>query len=663
MSSHKPLAEKTTEDGTTVRIESNLPTKQDIKEKVGASFPPSNATIENELETAKSTLEEQKSNKGVDEKGKVLIEDMQKLIDTTQKGLQQKNKDEVLQKLYADSKEAADKNVPLVKEQGEKIKEKVKETGRDAASEARDVANRGEPQEIKEDATQLYKYIKNLTWSFIRSADFRELASDWISFIQFLTTKKVKEEARKKQTEGGATSNVAKAIEQGLETPSTPEDDAEELQRRSEQMFTDLIDRIRNKPEYEEAFRDIFRLLDSLKTKFEALTEDVKDDLQKEKKKVEKEADSDPLYNALDDAEALLNNFVGKDQFTRFKETIIGAYKSVRNDKDVRSWFYDLRNFLEMIWDNPNALTDEQYKEKAKELTTTGRQVLQKDKWSNLLDDITAQFRTMLENIKNDSTTREFGERLKKLGVDFAFNKQGYPDLYVMEDSVIQVKNMLIPLLKDQLANINVGRIEFFNKDYDVRLEDLGFSGSFLPEHIDFSLRNDSHLNTKDSSRDIMRHSLVFQVDKIKPEFRNFKFYYKRKSFPKIEDYGVADMRLAGDGGLIRINWRIDAKAGSKPVATLVGVTVHIDKIDIHVVGEKTKHDVLDRLLLPFLQGAIRNKVQHSIESYLKSKLTHLNEQLNSFLQSSPIDSAKEKANQMLQNASQKVQSSIQSSN
>jgi len=281
---------------------------------------------------------------------------------------------------------------------------------------------------------------------------------------------------------------------------------------------------------------------------------------------------------------------------------------------------------------------------------------MKKEKWSNLFDKLSKQFNVLLYNIKNDSTTNKFGEKIKKLAQDFALNKQGQPDLFVLEDSIIQMKNLLVPLVKDQLANIKIGKIEFHNETYDVKIEDIGFSGSFIPEQIDFHLRNDSHLDTSDSSKDTMRNILQFSVSNIKPEFRNFKFYYRRKTFPKIEDWGVADLLLSGSGAAIQITWALLAKGGQNPVARLSEVNCTIDKLEFHISGKETHHDVLDKLMLPFVSGAIKNKVSGSIEDLLKAKLGEVNARLNEFFQSRPIETLKEKTNDAMQQQFKKFQ-------
>jgi len=387
--------------------------------------------------------------------------------------------------------------------------------------------------------------------------------------------------------------------------------------------------------------------------KWDYMAQRLKKEVKKEGEKVYEEMETQPFWNTLYDAEDILIQFTGKADWEEFKSINDSLYKSIKNDPELNQWFWDFRTYMDDVLENPENLKSEIQRSRIKELLRRGRRILQNEKWNDEFNQLYNQFKVLLDDIRNDSTTNEFANKLKKLGQDLAFNAQGYPDIFVMEDSLIQIKNLLIPLLKDQLSQINIARVDFVNDTYDVRIQDLGFSGSFLPEQIDFRMRNDSHLDTTDSSKDVMRHVLQVEVANIKPEFKNFKFYYKRKSFPHIEDYGVADMKISGHGALLRVTWKVESKAGVA-LATLSEVKCHIDKLELHIVGEKTKHDILDAILAPLVASNIKNKISGSIEDYLFRKLSEFNNQINQFLKSRPVDTLQEKANVAMQEAYKK---------
>jgi len=214
------------------------------------------------------------------------------------------------------------------------------------------------------------------------------------------------------------------------------------------------------------------------------------------------------------------------------------------------------------------------------------------------------------------------------------------------------LRNLIVPLFKQMLANILIKRIDVITDTYDLRVEDIVFDvTTFLPEHLDFRMLNITHKDLKEDSRDFAKHQLLLQVDNIKPEFRHLKFYYRRKTFPAIEDYGVADLGLSGEGAMIRVMWTVEQKGRCPPEAKLTDVTCHIDKLHIHIVGEATKHSWLDAVLAPILSGMIKNKLARTIEDYLKAKLETINCEINQFFYSKPTEQLLLKMDQAMKEA------------
>jgi len=209
----------------------DLPTNlEQLKDKVMDSFPPSNQQIESSLNEMKDTLEKEKGT--LDDRGKTIVSDTENLIDTTLKTLHEKNKNETIQKLFFDTKEMVDNNAPVLEKEVKKIKTEGKDIGKKYEKAAASIPKGSpHPQKLKSESKQLYYYIKNLLWNFLRSEDFRSLASEWIAFFQFLGTKKIKEQAKKLEGEGGLKEEIAKTVDEGLEEMPKPADE-EELKRK-----------------------------------------------------------------------------------------------------------------------------------------------------------------------------------------------------------------------------------------------------------------------------------------------------------------------------------------------------------------------------------------------------------------------------------------------
>jgi hypothetical protein len=598
----KPVFETETDDGLKIIVEGPEIPKPKFEE---VEIPP-NEKIESALQRGKETLRAAAHETKLDSRGRKIEKDMEEIIDSTAQLIIEKNADQQVQRLVTDLHEAVVHN-----------KEKVAQLPHQLRREMEDKIPL--PEQLKRDVLNLFGFLKNLTWNFIRSEEFRIVLVSWVNYVQSLGIQKIKEEASKEEELG-----LGKAVAEGLQEPkkTVPE---EELQKRSQDILHKLLSELANRPEYQVAVKDILKLFDALKTSLDDMSD---------KPPVEIE----DFRRAFEDAMSLLNQFTGRKRLVEFRQMCHEAYHAIKEDPQLISWFSDFRALLEHIVMKPDELAQEETKQRINEISNRARSILKDEKWRLMFNNLADKFLELIDAIKHDSTTNEWRSKIEKLFKDLFFNEMGEPDLFVLEDSVHQLRNLVVPLFRKTLANIPIKKIEVFSDTYDVRIEDIVFDAtSFLPEHLDFKMLNVSHLDLNEKNRDYAKHQLLLQVDHIKPEFRHLKFYYRRKTFPQIVDYGIADVALAGEGAKIQVIWTIEQKGLCLPVSHITAVDCEIDKLNIHIGGE-TKHKWLDSFLAPLLSGMLKNKIAGYMEEYLKSKLEHINEQINQFLWSKPTE-------------------------
>jgi hypothetical protein len=161
----------------------------------------------------------------------------------------------------------------------------------------------------------------------------------------------------------------------------------EELQQKTEDKFYQLLDRIKSKPEYRQAFHDLFKLLDIAVEKLETFAEDVieeskdiAEDIQEDTKDIAKDVQekggkitkevkkdakeiskdvkkkgealskdvkkevkrtnfeslkTDSFWKAIYDARDVLGEFTGREELDQFVDTLGATYTNVRDDPDL----------------------------------------------------------------------------------------------------------------------------------------------------------------------------------------------------------------------------------------------------------------------------------------------------------------------------------------
>lgn len=400
------------------------------------------------------------------------------------------------------------------------------------------------------------------------------------------------------------------------------------LRERMVDRLMDLLQRIGAKEEFHRAMSSLFALSDAFTHQYKTTSATGKPN------------------EVLIEARKLLENFTGKQEMGLFRKHLSTLLEDARSDEELRVFYKQFQTFCSKGISHPESLNLPETRIEACHLVFHGIDLLHQEEWGNQFRQIIDDLRMLLDNIRKDSTTTEFTSKLEKFARDFAFNEQGKPDLWVIDDSLHQLRLMLVPMLKTHLENIPIDRIEMTSHKFDAVIEDLLFSGAdVLPDHLELKIKNKMRVSLQEAERDTTSHKLKLTVDRIKPTLHNLKFYYKKKTgFPKMEDYGVADVALKGEGMSIKIIWKLISKPGQPARVQLISTKCTIDTLSVHFVKEKTKHDLLDRIFVKLLNGTIRRRIASAVAEYLQVKVTEVDLQINKFFEHHPINRLKARA-------------------
>jgi len=186
---------------------------------------------------------------------------------------------------------------------------------------------------------------------------------------------------------------------------------------------------------------------------------------------------------------------------------------------------------------------------------------------------------------------------------------------------------------------------------YDYEIEDLVVCvPDLMPKSFELQTKSDMQIDLEDTKSREMSFKVQLDLAKLKPVFRDVKFWYKRKSFPKIEDRGTVDVDLsAGEGTRIKIVWKITSSAEKSFTFSLVDVKATVDKMEIHV--KNAKHEALDKVATSLFVGKIKQAIAQSIVDGIVKALQPLNDQMNQWWASRPVGTVTDRANAELHSA------------
>jgi len=697
MATPQTIYETTTKEGTHVQVMEDLNVPKDnpiitTAQAIAKGVPPSNEQITGALHTAKQVLEEERlTNPNIGPQGSLLSMDAQKVIESAERLLKEKNVDESFQQIVKEGQQALQET-------------KMPHGG----------SMKG--QELSVEAQQFYESVKNLVLYMIRSGEFRDIGVDMIDFFQTLlsvTKDKVVEEEPKIQEklekkkgelkgeesplekkkskfssedirgkvnedvkpmdiskkgryewkeEGWKREDIKEEVkekgkelkenikEKGEEVkeevrkrweegPQTPEE--QKIKDELVEKLTKLLRRIGSKQEYKEAVNHLFNIHDTISSWMTSIAN------SQELNVIEYHQ-----RNALNAAKRVLGRFTGEEELHLFQQNFWALWLDFNNDPEVQEYFVNLRSFFVDTLQNPEKFTEEDQRECASEFVDHGRYLFNKGEYKQRWNDLWSQGKVLLDNMKNDAATTDFQTKLQRFSEDFAM-RGGKPDIFVLSDSIGQLQYLMGPLLKKYLATIPVDIVEIQTKDMDFRMDGISFSGiDLLPSHMDFRMDNKLHLDFSQETKSVLRTRLVLLAENITPSFEHVKFQYRRKVFPKIDDYGAADLAFKGKGARIKLVWQIESMEGMIPQVRLLKSRCTIDKIDIHIIGAETKHNWFDKIMAGMMEQKIKTWIANSIEQYLRSNINPLNEKLMDFFRNRPLEQFKRQTQEVIDHGS-----------
>lgn len=96
-----------------------------------------------------------------------------------------------------------------------------------------------------------------------------------------------------------------------------------------------------------------------------------------------------------------------------------------------------------------------------------------------------------MQNLKEDEATMELRKNLVRLWTDFCCDRDGIPDIFAFERSCSELKHIIHPIIKKNLEDLPIDKIEIENEYMQARVENIVFQGlDLLPEDIEIDFRS-----------------------------------------------------------------------------------------------------------------------------------------------------------------------------
>jgi len=570
-------------------VSASSSSSEGLTEKLYKGEMPSNQDIKQAIDTTQQALDDT----NLSYQGKRLAADIQKLLDSS-KSLLNKNRGDRLQKFISLANQFAEE----VSQKGNTIAENIKD----------------EQYEAMKDAQKLLNNVRDLVVFMIQSSDFRQVLGDMMEIFRNIAGE-VTEQA--KETASKSRGDVAKTARKAKQAIKLTDDQKKEIKHK----FTQFVKQVSQNRQFNKAFNNLFNIYDHFQSALDKSQEQM----------VFKSENYDKMLN---EAWEILGEWFGKDDVEKWKKDFTNLVKEVKTDQTTNNFFEDLRFYVSAAMRDPKNVAGAPMIRRGEELLDRAFDLLdsEKGKFKHRFSELFSNFQKLLDNALNDEDLQNFGASWSQLACDIFTDQYGKPDIYMTQESLVQLKNMLMPVIRDKLQSMPLPRIEGSNDTYDYYVEGMTFSGrDILPDHIHIRVLNDLKLDTsQEKQKDYLaRTKIHINVDNILMTFENMKFYFKRKSFPQVEDYGTADVEIGGEGLQLKLTWELLTKTNAPLECSLKSVKCNIDELNITILD--SNHDILNNVISSLFSGYIKNMVAEAIVDKIKESLGSVNDQLNDF--------------------------------
>jgi len=199
-------------------------------------------------------------------------------------------------------------------------------------------------------------------------------------------------------------------------------------------------------------------------------------------------------------------------------------------------------------------------------------------------------------------------------------------------DMLTRLQQVLLPVLADALKYIPMPRISSSDAYREFWLDKVILcSYDIIPENIKFHLESDLEFSFQDTEMKGTHTFLVIQLKHFRTELKDVEFYYKKKTFPELEDKGRVTFRIKGQGANLTLTYKIEQKPEDKVPRIMEGnANFDISDLDIEFDTSTIHHTVLVPMLSNMFKLQIKLQLENSVEKNLKKWMNQLGDMMSS---------------------------------
>lgn len=314
----------------------------------------------------------------------------------------------------------------------------------------------------------------------------------------------------------------------------------------------------------------------------------------------------------------LIERFANSTSMDDLFDSLETIYRDADKDPELKGWFKNINSFIRKTLQQQGYVLEDSWNRQYDELIDHGRFLL-RDRYKNHTDRVFDEVKFLGDQFNQDRQNKAFGDSMEKLFTDLGRDESG--NVKFKKHLVKDLTDVIIPSIFENVRYVPIPRIEVQDAMADVVIENLVVeSDNLMPNVVEFGSDNYHRWGRKKitSKND---NKIMISVSGIQADLRDVSYYInKKEGFPSITDTGVMDIFLGGEGFSFKIAASNAQKKDRQNFVKLDKVSVNIDDIDIKL--KKSKHKVLFTVFKPLLFRTVRPVLQKVLEKQVRDAFT-----------------------------------------
>ncbi|KAJ1660619.1 hypothetical protein IWQ61_000481 [Dispira simplex] len=630
---------------------------------------------------------------GLSAEGQKLAEDVDRLAQSTQQVLQEKNRHGELQQAVYHGVRAGG-NV----------------TGSDRMGQVHAAVGESAPA-AKELTRDLRKRVNHVSRLLVTSPPFRQLLADMMGLFQDVIRNNDRPNAqgvsggvggpeRKEQSSvpqsadsnrmrvGSVSSSGAGNSDGGGHFPNEPaatesrtaEDRTSRLtgvnltpEQKNQfiHRFKQLLREMQTDESYRTAIEDVFVLLSELRNHLGRIS-----DVATEQTRSHSQEDQD-LQLTTRNARQLVENFANGYSTKPLYQALRDLINIMRSDVRIQELMHDTKLFVIRALRDPEYVNSRLFSDEANQLLD-GHHAIFDIYAQHASDTVGREINTLQRGFREDPTTSQWTGDLQKLLHDMFCDAKGRP---TVKTDLIRDAIQVLPRLARAARYLPLPRIEHADEQFEYAVDNIVLSLSHIvPSDITLATRTNvdfgdygkslgdtietkahrarqrasasqtsggiSSASTTEEEEDVgmgdTSHVVAFDIHNVVCIARNASFYYMKKAgFPKMADSGLADLEMNESKGLdLHVVVRVlpgETKTTRNAVQVVkIDTRLRSIKLKLHSTG----HDLLYKMFSPVINTTMRKRIQSELRRHLHSFVEDINVRITQRTQQKQVERA-----------------------